>query len=291
MYRIVPVHYSSWVLVFPFVAIGIALAASTFMVWVFSAPKGQNEWLFNYAVACFFLAAISLLAGFVGLGMCYEAYRYGRDVIFDDQLTMHYPWPYQSRVFAWDEIIGLEVIDEQVAVDEPVGWVPIPLGAFVPGADAMLSVGLSEQRLVNVRKYRIRHKDGRVLANFPGTTELSFKLDRWFGRYHLHRLVKASGGQITWKGDAPSEISLRGCQFAEGQFDLLKESMANVTGLEELDLSGTNLNDPALAGLDSAEYLSLKAIRAQGSRISATALTRLNATLSQRGTKSIFNFA
>jgi hypothetical protein len=286
MYRYVPVRDpfgALWVIVSTLL---FAAACIAFSVWALNVtPKGDSGWLRILGSVGPFPAGVAILASIVAVMSRISHYRDGWEIVFDDQLTIHYPWPRPTRVFPWSEIARIEKIDEQTIIREPVLWVPLPVGAIVPGADVTLGLNFYEERTLSERKYRIIHSDGSRLTEFQGD---NFRIGRWLDRKTLHDFVKALGGSITWNNDAPQLLSLRNSRLSAQQWEVLRERLANISGLEEIDLSGTELTDEALQGLE--EFPSLRKVQTRGSRISSRAQAQLDAALKQRSARGKFDF-
>jgi hypothetical protein len=259
------------------------------VAWVaVNHPGGVAGWLLTITLFCAYFAAACVLTVVVAVIMLYDAYRNGSEIIFDDELTVRYPWPCRTRLYAWSEIARVEAIDEQMVVRETEFWVPLPLGAIVPGSEFVLGVEFYRERKQSVRKFRIVHVDGRKLVEIPSTTQLTFTIVRWLSRKTLYDVVTALGGRVEWKKDAPQLVSLSGSKLSANEWVAVRQQLASIRGLEEIDLSGTTLDDGALGGLDS--FPSLRCVKARGTRFSQEALGRLNAALAARQSAGRFDF-
>jgi hypothetical protein len=289
MYRIVPKKYPSGLLLIAPTAFAFAGIAVSLAVWVFRTTLvGQGGWLVSLATFGLYVAAMCVIVGIVGVLMIYDAFRNGSVIVFDDQLTMHFPWSAKTRSYVWSEIARVEAVDEQMVVRETEFWVPLPLGAIVAGSDFILGVELFRERTQSVRKFRIMHRDGRTLAEIPSNTKLTFTIVRWLSRKTLSDIVTALGGRIEWKNDAPQLVSLSGSRLSTEEWEVLKREIANIQGLEEIDLSGTSLDDGALAGLET--FPSLRHVKVRASRISPSAIERLHAALAEHASQNRFDF-
>jgi hypothetical protein len=233
---------------------------------------------FYLAVICFISAAASVLTRA-------ENYLNGREVIFDDRLTIHYPWPLKTCVYEWSEVARIEKIDEKVVVRESELWVPVPIGGIVPGLEIMLQIDIYHERLQSVRTFRIVHSDGRQLSDISGD---NFKIGRWLGRKTIDDIVTMLGGEIVWNGDSPQRLSLRDSRISTPEWLCLREHVANISGLQEIDLSGTALSDEALQGLE--QFPALQRVQTRGSQISPAAIAQLTKSLADRNSRKPFDF-
>src|SRR5262245_20847251 len=152
MYRIIPVKYSRSLLWIAPVALLLGGAAIGFVAWLaVNHPRGVHGWLLAITMFCGYFGVACVFTTVVAVIRVFDAYRNGSEIIFDDRLTVHYPWPLRMRVFAWQEIARVEAIDEQMLVRETEFWVPLPLGAIVPGSEYVLGVEFYRERTQSVR--------------------------------------------------------------------------------------------------------------------------------------------
>ena len=290
MYRITPVKSPVWLPLLPLALAFLALVAISYSVWfaAHSTPATRQSVHGTVVVVTLYFGVFSLLGAVIVAAVLKDEYRNGREVIFDDCLTIHYPWPFGARRYAWNEIARIEPIDESYVVREPMIWVPLPVGAIIPGADAILSIRTYEERTMTVRKFRIVHVDGRKLTEITGSTKLNFTIVRWLSRKTLNDLVVALGGSIEWRGDIPRSLSFRRSRITENEWTKIKQEIANIVGVEEIDISETRLGDPGLLGLEKLP--SLRTVKTDGTKISSAKKQQLIVALNQRATSKQFDF-
>ena len=292
MYRLIPIQYSLGTLLLgplAFLTGGILLALA---IWLSAtSPPGEEGAQFLLAVLCYVGALASLVTSFVGFYFLYDAYRNGREIIFvEDHLVIHYPWPKQTQTYDWDRDIREIAVKYEQLTGSTVAWAPLPLAALVPGSEVLMSISLREQQPQNVRYFHVLHKDGRLITEIPSTTQSTFKITRWFNRKTLCLVMRVFNGVITWKGDQPRLVTMRDFPFEEGMFALVHEWLRDMPGLEELDLTGSEVCDEDLKEFASERYPNLKKVHAQGTRVTPKFLAALNAHLGKRGAGSSFNF-
>ncbi|WP_254511260.1 hypothetical protein [Anatilimnocola floriformis] len=291
MYRLVSNQYSLFQLLLAPLALPAGIALLAFAAWVSaSQPFGDEDTNMLVGIPCYVLSLVAILAGFTGCYFLYDAYRNGREVVFGDELTIYYPWPRGTQVVPWDKVKHIEVKLEQVAISKPVVWAPIPLGALVPGSEALLSITVRETQIENVHVYHIIHTAGHVITAIASGSELGYQLKWWFGHKTLSEIMQAFNGQITWKKNQPHLVTIHNFPFQPGMFALVHEWLSNRPGLEEIDLSGSNVRDADLQEFAGEQYRDLKKVTAHKTRVTPKYLAQLNAFLGQKSRPGVLNF-
>ena len=290
MYRLVPTKYSLIQLLLAPIGFPVGVVLLALAAWISaSQPLGDEDTNMLVGIPCYVLALAGLVTSFVGFCFLYDAYRNGSEIIFDDQLTIHYPWPRGTQVYSWNDVKHIQEKSERVVTSNDVAWVPLPLDALVPGA-GLLSVTVRKLQVEYVGTLYVVHDDGRIIAQIESTPELKYQFKRWFENKTLSEVMQVFKGRITWQGHNPRVVTIHNFPFEPGMFMLVHEWLSNRPGLVELDLSGSNVRDADLQDFASEQYPDLQKVHAAKTRVTPKYLAQLNAYLGQKSNAGVLNF-